>query len=479
MKTADTARQVIEDTFFLERSRGDINQIAVDGPCTIIAAVGDDMSSCPGVAGRFFAALARSGCNVKAISQGSSERNISAVVRQTEATRALRAVHAAFFLSRHGLSVGVVGGSTPVGQAFLKDLHAPLTQAVLRRRGVDLTTSVVLDVVTAEEPGKPCEWGRLRAVVDGEGGGESKAAGGDGSGDGSGGGDEAAKAKATVVAVAQAVAEVVEPARLVAALADFANGVQESHHPHNLIVDCSSCPQVAAAHPDWLLRGISIVSRNVHATAGPQELWKSIESATAVRGASVKYLMEGTVGAGLPALAALHDIQLTGDHIRGIEGIFSGSLSSILAQMMTSDGGSSSGDGGDGGSTAPLTFSGALQRALSEGTADVADKMTPVALRELLSGMHTARKLVTVARAMGMDVEIDQVAVEAIVGPAPTAGVGAGGGGSGGAGDSIEAIVEEAKAKDVEMAARVEAARGQGAYLQVSERERAERCELR
>ena len=155
MKTAETARQVIEDTFFLERSRGDINQIAVDGPCTIIAAVGDDMSSCPGVAGRFFAALARSGCNVKAISQGSSERNISAVVRQTEATRALRAVHAAFFLSRHGLSVGVVGGSTPVGQAFLKDLHAPLTQAVLRRRGVDLTTSVVLDVVTAEEPGMP------------------------------------------------------------------------------------------------------------------------------------------------------------------------------------------------------------------------------------------------------------------------------------------------------------------------------------
>ena len=87
----------------------------VQSPCSIIAAVGDGMSSTTGVSGRFFTALGDARINVLAISQGCSERNISAVVRSEESTRALRAVHAAFRLSSTTVRVGVLGGSNEIG----------------------------------------------------------------------------------------------------------------------------------------------------------------------------------------------------------------------------------------------------------------------------------------------------------------------------------------------------------------------------
>jgi aspartokinase/homoserine dehydrogenase 1 len=81
----------------------------------ILAAVGDGMAHSPGVAATFFSSLAKAGVSVRAIAQGSSERNISAVIDRADSTRALRAVHAGFVLSERVLSVGLVGG--PRGQA--------------------------------------------------------------------------------------------------------------------------------------------------------------------------------------------------------------------------------------------------------------------------------------------------------------------------------------------------------------------------
>ena len=66
---------------------------------SIVAVVGDGMAGTPGIAARFFGTLARAGINVRAIAQGSSERNISAVVDSEDATRALRAAHSGFYLS--------------------------------------------------------------------------------------------------------------------------------------------------------------------------------------------------------------------------------------------------------------------------------------------------------------------------------------------------------------------------------------------
>ncbi len=91
-----------------EINRGTLRPVSIKAPCSIIAAVGDGMAQTPGVASRFFSALGHAGINVMTISQGSSERNISAVVDKSSSARALNAVHSAFFLSDQAMSVGIL-----------------------------------------------------------------------------------------------------------------------------------------------------------------------------------------------------------------------------------------------------------------------------------------------------------------------------------------------------------------------------------
>jgi hypothetical protein len=100
-----------------------ISKVDVQAPCSIIAAVGDGMHFTTGVSGRFFSAFGDAKINILAISQGSSERNISAVVKESESTRALRAVHAAFRLSQSVVRVGIVG-MNDIGESLLKLLES-------------------------------------------------------------------------------------------------------------------------------------------------------------------------------------------------------------------------------------------------------------------------------------------------------------------------------------------------------------------
>ena len=95
----------------------------VDRDLAILAVVGDGMAGLPGVSGKVFNALGSAGVNVHAIAQGASERNISVVVDGKDATRALRAVHAGFYLSPHTISIGLIGPGT-VGRVLLEQLAA-------------------------------------------------------------------------------------------------------------------------------------------------------------------------------------------------------------------------------------------------------------------------------------------------------------------------------------------------------------------
>ena len=97
--SAELVKSVVEKAFSVELSQGQIQNIEVTTECGVLAVVGDGMAGIPGVAGRFFCTLGRAGINVRAIAQGASERNISAVIDAKEMTRALRTVHASFYLS--------------------------------------------------------------------------------------------------------------------------------------------------------------------------------------------------------------------------------------------------------------------------------------------------------------------------------------------------------------------------------------------
>ncbi len=109
---APRAEQVVRRAFSTELREGQIQSIEVSRGCAILAVVGDGMAGTPGVSAKVFGALGKAAVNVRAIAQGASERNISVVIDGRDATRALRAVHASFYLSPHTLSIGVIGPGT-------------------------------------------------------------------------------------------------------------------------------------------------------------------------------------------------------------------------------------------------------------------------------------------------------------------------------------------------------------------------------
>lgn len=243
---------------------------------SVLAAVGDGMVGSPGVAARLLGGLAQAQVNVRAIAQGASERNISVAVARDDATRALRAAHAAFWLSPQTLSVGVIGPGN-VGRVLLQQLAAARPR--LRRAGVDL---------------------RLRAVA-----GSRRMALSERGFDGP-------DASAALAGDADATD-----------LDALAAHVHAGHLPHALLIDCSASDAVAARYPAWLRAGIHVVTPNKHAGSGDWARYAAIREAQAAGG---RFLYEATVGAGLPVIRTLRDLLDTGDVLHRIEGMFSGTL---------------------------------------------------------------------------------------------------------------------------------------------------------
>lgn len=270
---ASAAEAALARAFEAEIARGEIHRVSVAGDISVLAVVGDGMAGTPGVAARTFGALARTGVNIRAIAQGASERNISVAVAGADTARALRAVHAAFWLSPQTLSIGLVGPGK-VGAALLAQIEAARPR-LLHEHQLDLRVRAVATSRRAwlGEAGDAARW------------------------------NEAAEAGCDLGA--------------------FARHVQAEHLPHALVVDCSASGAVADEYAGWLARGIHVVTPNKQAGAGPSERWNAIRAATA-SGARFRY--EATVGAGLPVISTLRDLLDTGDELLAVEGIFSGTL---------------------------------------------------------------------------------------------------------------------------------------------------------
>ena len=279
---AELAHATVERAFAHEIRAGQVQRVEVVPSCSVLAAVGDEMARAPGVAATFFGALGKAGVNVRAIAQGSSERNISAVVDRADSTRALRAVHAGFYLSNRVLSVGIVGPGL-VGGALLAQLAAQAP--VLREQHhIDLRVRAIANrraMITSETALDLTRW-----------------------------------------------SELLVPAARVADLDALAAHVRAEHLPHAVIVDCTASDEVADRYEDWLRRGIHVVTPNKRAGAGPLARYHAIQ--TLGRTLSRHFLYEATVGAGLPVITTLRDLIQTGDRVEKIEGVLSGTLSFVF-----------------------------------------------------------------------------------------------------------------------------------------------------
>lgn len=275
-KEAPRAVSILRDAFASELLREQVRAIQADTKVAVLAIVGDGMAGTPGIAARLFESLARASVNVRAIAQGSSERNISVAIDEADATRALRAVHAAFHLSPQTISIGLIGPGR-VGQAILAQIAA--TQAKLKSdKGLDLRVRAIANSrhMLLDE----------RSI------------------------DLAGYEKALDAAPA-------------CDLDAFADHLRAPHLPHTLIIDCSASGATADHYADWLARGIHVITPNKHAGSGDRARYAAIRQATEAGG---RFRYEATVGAGLPVMQTLRDLLDTGDDLIAVDGILSGTL---------------------------------------------------------------------------------------------------------------------------------------------------------
>ncbi len=279
---AQRAQDVAHAAFRTEIQQSQIQSVEVATNCSILAVVGDRMAGTPGVASTFFRALGAANVNIRAIAQGSSERNISVVVSGKDATRALRAAHAGFYLSNHTLSVGIIGpgnvGTVLLDQIAAQRDHLQEENGIdIRVRGIVNTQRMLLD----EQHINLRNW---RSAL-----------------------QEASHAPD------------------LDALVDH---IRTDYHPHAVLIDCTSSQEVANHYHAWLERGIHVITPNKKANTSERDVYQALRRAS--RGPGPQYLYETTVGAGLPIIQTLRNLIETGDRVQHIEGILSGTLSYLF-----------------------------------------------------------------------------------------------------------------------------------------------------
>lgn len=271
---AESGKLALERAFARELEQGQIQNVTLETAISVLAAVGDGMAGKPGVAARFLSTLARAHVNLRAIAQGASERNISVAIDSADATKALRAAHAGFWLSPQTISVGVIGPGK-VGAALLDQL-AQTAPKLLREANLDL---------------------RLRAIA---------------SSRSMWLGEHDADWRSNYSKAGPVDLDV------------FTAHVHAAHLPHAVIIDCSANPAIAERYADWLAAGIHVITPNKQAGSGPIARYRRIRESA--RKGDARFRYEATVGAGLPVIQTLRDLVATGDELHSIEGIFSGTL---------------------------------------------------------------------------------------------------------------------------------------------------------
>ncbi len=279
---ANRAAAVVRDAFARELKEGQIQSVDVDPDLAILAIVGDGMAGTPGVSAKVFNSLGAASINVRAIAQGASERNISVVIDGPDATKALRAAHAGFYLSPHTLSIGVIGPGT-VGRVLLAQL-ASQAGRLRDKFKVDLRVRGILDSKRMLLSNGSVNLANWRDDF------EQKAVPAD--------------------------------------ISKFVEHVRVEYLPHTLIIDCTANENVGRRYAEWLARGVHVVTPNKKANSSEFSYYRSLHEAR--RSSGAHYLYETTVGAGLPVIQTLRDLRDTGDDIVSIEGIFSGTLAYLF-----------------------------------------------------------------------------------------------------------------------------------------------------
>ena len=279
------AVRVLNEEFAAEIADGAMFPMQVELGLATVAIVGENMKHTPGIAGKLFGTLGRSGISVIACAQGASETNISFVVKADSLRKSLNVIHDSFFLSEYNvLNLFICGVGTVGGQLIeqIKSQYEELKRrsqlklnvvgiasshnAIFNREGIDLDNYRAL--LKESEPSNPQ---KLR------------------------------------------------------------DNILSMNIFNSVFVDCTASKDIAGLYESLLAHNISVIAANKIAASGDYDYYLKLKQLALAKG--VKFRYETNVGAGLPIIGTINDLRNSGDKILKIEAVLSGTLNFIFNEI--------------------------------------------------------------------------------------------------------------------------------------------------
>jgi len=283
---SENAVESIKSEFRSEIEHNRELNVLIEKNLSIIAIVGEKMKNTPGISANLFKSLGRNGINVIATAQGSSELNISVVIKNESLRKALNVIHDGFFLSRYKEMHLFVAGTGLVGSSLMKQLQeqAPVLlnehKLKVNLMGIVNTRKMVLD--------KKCV-----SLND--------------------------------------YKEALKTSTEKGDIAAFINYMTKLNLRNSIFIDCTANEDVAARYREILSKYVSVVTANKIACSSEYSYYQLLKSVASEKG--VRFMYETTVGAGLPIIKTINDLVVSGDKILKIEAVLSGTMNFIFNEL--------------------------------------------------------------------------------------------------------------------------------------------------
>ena len=278
----DKAKLVVDKAFAHEIETRRVEPLKIEKDLAIVALVGDNMKSHPGISGKMFGAIGRNGVNVRAIAQGSSERNISAVIAAADVKKAINVLHEDFFETTYKQINLFVAGTGNVGGKLLAQLHQQqqyLQQHMrLQVRIVGMANSKKM--VFSDEGIDLNNWR-----------------------------EQLQKGEAMD-------------------LSKFIETIRSKNLRNSVFADVTANENVAQVYDQLLSKSISVVACNKVACSSAFAYYRKLKDLA--REYNAFFLFETNVGAGLPVIGTLNDLLRSGDVVNRIEAVLSGTLNFVF-----------------------------------------------------------------------------------------------------------------------------------------------------
>ena len=281
---AADAVEVLNAEFAKEIEEGAMFPMHAESGLATIAIVGENMKHTPGIAGKLFGTLGRSGISVIACAQGASETNISFVVDGKFLRKSLNVLHDSFFLSEYKVLNLFICGVGTVGGKLIEQIRSQY-ETLMQRNGLKLNVVGIASSKAGVFDRDGIDLENYRELL------------------------KAPEAQGK-------------------SLRDEVLGMNIFN---SVFVDCTASKDIAALYQTFLEHNISVIAANKIAASSDYDNYMKLKNTARTRGVWFRY--ETNVGAGLPIIGTINDLRNSGDKILKIEAVLSGTLNFIFNEI--------------------------------------------------------------------------------------------------------------------------------------------------